>query len=59
MYKRQVRNRTCSSRLVELNNNFNFDLKNLKEADEYKIARIENDEKRHNDDQNTFSTNNC
>ena len=41
--------------MVKLNNNFTIDLKNLKEADESKIATIENNEKWHNENKDTIS----
>jgi len=41
--------------LVKLNNNFTIDLKNLKEADESKIATIESNEKWHNENKDTIS----
>jgi hypothetical protein len=44
--------------LVGLNNGSSVVLNTLKEATASKIARMENDEKRHNEDRNTFSTNN-
>ena len=41
--------------MVKLNNNFTIDLKNLKEADESKIATIESNEKWHNENKETIS----
>lgn len=41
--------------MVKLNNNFTIDLKNLKEADESKIAAVESYEKWHNENKDTIS----